>query len=63
MTRRYLTIEEANSALHRGKLIEIFLGGSHSMMKGAFVGLPLQRRRKVLAVVFGKFMTKVQKIT
>ncbi|MFV0595518.1 hypothetical protein [Shewanella sp.] len=27
MTRRYLTIEEANSALHRGKLVEIFIGG------------------------------------
>ncbi|WP_444896919.1 hypothetical protein [Microbulbifer sp. SSSA005] len=27
MTRRYLTIQEANSALRRGKLVEIFLGG------------------------------------
>lgn len=27
MARRYLTIQEANSALNRGKLVEIFLGG------------------------------------
>lgn len=27
MTRRYLTIQEADSALRRGKSVEIFLGG------------------------------------
>ncbi|MGY0216263.1 hypothetical protein ACWJJH_02620 [Endozoicomonadaceae bacterium StTr2] len=27
MTHRYLTIQEANSAIRRGKLVEIFLGG------------------------------------
>lgn len=54
MSRRYLTLQEAESSLNRGKDVEIFLVHLPIILSNVFVGHPFQKEHQALMAAYGK---------